>query len=67
MCSYLIFSSPSGQQFVSCKEVSSYLQSIFGNCDVQLQISGRSENILQEQRVATENVSTHPLLLLLLL
>ncbi|PNX90976.1 methyl-CpG binding domain protein, partial [Trifolium pratense] len=51
----LIFSSPSGQQFVSCKEVSSYLQSRFGHSDLQLQISHRSESILQEQRVTTEN------------
>ncbi|XP_045817723.1 uncharacterized protein LOC123910610 [Trifolium pratense] len=47
--------SPSGQQFVSCKEVSSYLQSRFGHSDLQLQISHRSESILQEQRVTTEN------------
>jgi hypothetical protein len=53
----LIFSSPSGQQLVSCREVSSYLQSRFGHSDLQLQISHRSENILQEQRVTTENVS----------
>lgn len=43
---------------MSCKEVSSYLQSLFGPADVQLQISRRSENILQEQRVTAENVST---------
>jgi hypothetical protein len=53
----LIFSSPSGQQFVSCREVSSYLQSRVGHSDLQLQISHRSDNILQEQRVTTENVS----------
>ncbi|CAK8530310.1 unnamed protein product [Lathyrus sativus] len=47
--------SPSGQQFVSCKEVSSYLQSRFGHSDLQLQISHKSENILQEQRVTTDN------------
>lgn len=55
--SCLIFYSPSGQQFVSCKEVSSYLQSRFGHSDLQLQISHKSENILQEQRVTTDNVS----------
>ncbi|XP_027338094.1 uncharacterized protein LOC113852032 [Abrus precatorius] len=47
--------SPSGQQFVSCKEVSSYLQSLFGHSDAQLQISRRSENVSQEQRVNAEN------------
>lgn len=53
----LLLSSPRGQQFVSCKEVSSYLQSLFGQPDLQLQISHRSENVLQEQRVTAENVS----------
>ncbi|XP_057430332.1 uncharacterized protein LOC130723344 [Lotus japonicus] len=47
--------SPSGQQFVSCKEVSAYLQSLFGQAEPQLKISCRNENILQEQRVTTEN------------
>ena len=55
----LIFSSPSGQQFVSCREVSSYLQSLFGHGDAQLQISHRSENMLQEHRATIENVSHH--------
>lgn len=49
--------SPNGQQFLSCKEVSSYLQSLFGHADAQLQITQRSENILPELRVTTENVS----------
>ncbi|CAL0334353.1 unnamed protein product [Lupinus luteus] len=49
--------SPSGQQFLSCKEVSSYLQSLSGHSDTQLQISLRSENMLQEHThmVTTEN------------
>jgi len=51
--------SPSGQHFVSCKEVSSYLQSLLGNGDAQSQSSRRSENVVQEQTVPAENVSTH--------
>ncbi|TKY71472.1 Methyl-CpG-binding domain-containing protein 8 [Spatholobus suberectus] len=47
--------SPSGEHFVSCKEVSSYLQSLLGHGDAQLQISRRSENVVQEQRVTAEN------------
>ncbi|XP_047155664.1 uncharacterized protein LOC124826777 [Vigna umbellata] len=47
--------SPSGQQFVSCKEVSSYLQSLLGNGDGQSQSSRRSENVVQEQIVPAEN------------
>lgn len=49
--------SPSGEHFVSCKEVSSYLQSLLGNGDAQLQVSRRSENVVQEQRVPAENQS----------
>ncbi|QCD76556.1 hypothetical protein DEO72_LG1g175 [Vigna unguiculata] len=47
--------SPSGQHFVSCKEVSSYLQSLLGNGDAQSQSSRRSENVVQEQTVPAEN------------
>lgn len=47
--------SPSGQHFVSCKEVSSYLQSLLGNGDAQPQSSRRSENVVQEQIVPAEN------------
>ncbi|KAK7302532.1 hypothetical protein RJT34_13424 [Clitoria ternatea] len=47
--------SPSGQQFVSCKEVSSYLQSLLGHGDAQLQIGGGSENVVQEVSVTTED------------
>ncbi|MED6204636.1 hypothetical protein PIB30_010755 [Stylosanthes scabra] len=46
--------SPSGQQFVSCREVASYLQSLIGHSDAPLQISHRSENMPQEQRATTE-------------
>lgn len=44
---------------MSCKEVSSYLQSLLGNGDAQPQSSRRSENVVQEQIVPAENVSTH--------
>ncbi|XP_061365444.1 uncharacterized protein LOC133308766 isoform X2 [Gastrolobium bilobum] len=47
--------SPSGQQFVTCKEVSSYLQSLYGHSDAQLQIVPGSENILQEHSLTAEN------------
>ncbi|KAK7328142.1 hypothetical protein VNO77_22238 [Canavalia gladiata] len=47
--------SPSGQHFVSCKEVSSYLQSLFGHGDAQLQSGRRSENVAQEQNMTAEN------------
>ncbi|KAE9599336.1 hypothetical protein Lal_00043979 [Lupinus albus] len=43
--------SPTGQQFLSCKEVSSYLQSLSTHSDTQLQISLWSENMLQEDRM----------------
>ncbi|KAG4399137.1 hypothetical protein AAZX31_08G176300 [Glycine max] len=47
--------SPSGQHFVSCKEVSSYLQSLLdNNGDAQLQIM-RTENVVQEHNVPAEN------------
>ncbi|KAE9595074.1 hypothetical protein Lal_00041142 [Lupinus albus] len=42
------YMSPTGQQFLSCKEVSSYLQSLSGHNDAQLQISCRSEHMQQE-------------------
>jgi hypothetical protein len=50
--SYTIFpnsepSSPNGQQFVSCKEVSSYLLSIFGLQDASKPRSGHSEENFQ--------------------
>lgn len=44
-----------GQQFVSCKQVSSHLQSLFHHADARLQVTHMNENILQEQRVTTEN------------
>lgn len=44
---------------MSCKEVSSYLQSLLGNGDTQSQSSRRSENVVQEQIVPAENVSMH--------
>ncbi|KAG4948283.1 hypothetical protein GYH30_041427 [Glycine max] len=47
--------SPSGQHFVSCKEVSSYLQSLLGNGDAQLQISRRTENVVQEHKLSADN------------
>ncbi|OIW13636.1 hypothetical protein TanjilG_07978 [Lupinus angustifolius] len=54
--------SPSGQQFLSCKEVSSYLQSLSSHSDTQLQISLRSENMLQEHTMTmkehTDTVTT---------
>jgi hypothetical protein len=42
---------------VSCKQVSSHLQSLFHHADARLQVTHMNENILQEQRVTTENVS----------
>lgn len=59
--SYLIFCSPSGQQFVSCKEVSSYLQSIFAHTEAQLPMNHRGENMQVDNRVSTENVSKYVL------
>ncbi|XP_054802329.1 uncharacterized protein LOC129306043 isoform X2 [Prosopis cineraria] len=47
--------SPSGEQFVSCKEVSSYLQTLFGHNDAQLPINRRGENMLMDNRVATQS------------
>ncbi|XP_028800784.1 uncharacterized protein LOC114756036 isoform X2 [Neltuma alba] len=47
--------SPSGEQFVSCKEVSSYLQSLFGHNDAQLPISRRGENMLMDHGVTTKS------------
>ncbi|KAL1289589.1 hypothetical protein HN51_058001 [Arachis hypogaea] len=47
--------SPSGQQFMSCREVASYLQSLIGHSDAPLQIGHRSENLPQEQRAITEH------------
>ncbi|KAI4296374.1 hypothetical protein L6164_036337 [Bauhinia variegata] len=47
--------SPSGHQFVTCREVSSYLQSIFGYNDAQLAINRRGENMLQDNRVTIES------------
>ncbi|XP_050210255.1 uncharacterized protein LOC126660687 [Mercurialis annua] len=47
--------SPSGEQFLSCKEVSAYLQSFFTPFNAQ-QVTGRaSDNIPQVHRVASEN------------
>ncbi|KAI4299102.1 hypothetical protein L6164_032593 [Bauhinia variegata] len=47
--------SPNGQQFVTCREVSSYLQSVFGYNDAQWAINRRGENMMQDNRVATES------------
>ncbi|KAK7246744.1 hypothetical protein RIF29_41614 [Crotalaria pallida] len=49
--------SPSGQQFLSCKEVSSYLQSLSGHGDTQLQICHRSENMLQEHTMNMQELA----------
>ncbi|KAI9121276.1 hypothetical protein K1719_008309 [Acacia pycnantha] len=47
--------SPSGEQFVSCKEVSSYLQSLFSHIDAQLPITRGVENMLMDNRVTTQS------------
>ncbi|KAJ7968230.1 Methyl-cpg-binding domain-containing protein 8 [Quillaja saponaria] len=47
--------SPTGQQFVSCKEASSHLQSFFGLRNAQWSIICRDENIQQDDNVTSEN------------
>nr|KYP60566.1 hypothetical protein KK1_022973 [Cajanus cajan] len=47
--------SPGGQHFVSCKEVSSYLQSLLGHGDAHMQITRGSEIVVPEQRVPAQN------------
>ncbi|KAK4271264.1 hypothetical protein QN277_019980 [Acacia crassicarpa] len=47
--------SPSGEQFVSCKEVSSYLQSLFSHNDAQLPITRGVENMLTDNRGTTQS------------
>lgn len=55
---YLILPSPTGQQFISCKDVSSYLQSV-GGLDTAQQPNGHKGEDIQEYRQKIENVSTY--------
>lgn len=50
--------SPTGQHFISCKDVSSYLQSVDG-LSVTHQPSGRKGEGVQDDRLITGNVSEH--------
>ncbi|KDP40908.1 hypothetical protein JCGZ_24907 [Jatropha curcas] len=47
--------SPGGQHFVSCKEVSAYLQSCFGSCDTQQVTHNAGGNIQQVHIVASDS------------
>ncbi|PSS02807.1 Methyl-CpG-binding domain-containing protein [Actinidia chinensis var. chinensis] len=47
--------SPSGQQFVSCKEASSYLQSYFGLNDATQQLNQTADNNQHVHAVTSEN------------
>ena len=52
------FSSPGGRQFLSCKEVSAYLQSYFGGLhDAPLTMDKGGDIALQGHQLASENVS----------
>lgn len=53
-----VLSSPTGQQFVSCKDISSYLQSV-GGVSTSQQLNGRRGEDIQENRQITENVSIY--------
>jgi hypothetical protein len=50
--------SPTGQQFISCKEAASYLQSFFGLRDAQWPSSQKGENIQQDYRLTSENLAS---------
>lgn len=54
---HLILSSPTGQQFLSCKEVASFLESFFGLNNAERQDGDGGEDIQEDCIVATENVS----------
>ncbi|KAK0589203.1 hypothetical protein LWI29_011046 [Acer saccharum] len=47
--------SPGGQHFLSCKEVSAYLQSYFGLHDAHQAIHHRGDNIQQDYKMASES------------
>ncbi|KAF5733346.1 hypothetical protein HS088_TW17G00888 [Tripterygium wilfordii] len=47
--------SPGGQHFVSCKEVSAYLQSYFGCSNMPLMIDQADDNIQKDNGVASES------------
>lgn len=53
--------SPSGEQFVSCKEAAAYLQSYFGLADTNQPMGQRDDNIQQVNRISSESLagSTH--------
>ncbi|KAJ0077833.1 hypothetical protein Patl1_36958 [Pistacia atlantica] len=55
--SYLF--SPGGQHFLSCKEVSGYLQSYFGLHDAPLSMDHGADNVQQDYRVASGSVSKY--------
>lgn len=52
-----MLSSPTGQQFLSCKEVASFLESFFGLNNSERQDGDGGEDIQEDCIVATENVS----------
>lgn len=49
--------SPGGQHFVSCKEVSGYLQSYFGLNDTNQSINPGGDEMQQDYRVATDSLA----------
>jgi hypothetical protein len=51
------FSSPSGQQFISCKDVSAYLQSLVGPYDAQQAKDHTGHSIQQDHGGAPVSVS----------
>lgn len=50
------FSSPTGEQFLSCKDVAAYLQSYFGPTDANQLMNQREDNIQQVFRISSESV-----------
>ena len=50
------FSSPSGEQFASCKEAAAYLQSYFGLTDANQPMCHRDDNTLQVYRISSQSL-----------
>lgn len=49
--------SPTGQQFISCKDAASYLLSFFGRSDALHPSGQKGENVLQDYRLTSENLA----------
>lgn len=52
-----LLSSPTGQQFMSCKEAASFLKSYFGGNDGYQQRDGKTCSIQQAYALSSERVS----------